>query len=140
MVTLVTAPAAVTQVLGAWPVSCAVMDSMELPAKVSSSFLVRSRLDADGVSSSASQPVTAQDTGHVTADAEAQVHVSATPAGRENAANTTKVSEGSTPVLTTQGPSSWQRVLLRPCSSVFSRLLCKRRLSGEQHLCVSAIL
>lgn len=36
MVTLVTVPVPVTQVLGVWPVSCAVMDSMEPPVKVSS--------------------------------------------------------------------------------------------------------
>lgn len=93
MVTWVTAPAAVTQVLGAWPVSCAGMDSMELPAKVSSdsSFLVRLTLDADGVCSSAPQPVTVQSTGHVTVDAEAQVRVSVMPAGWENAVKVTKV-------------------------------------------------
>lgn len=143
MVTLVTAPAAVTQVLGEWPVSCAGMDSMELPAKVSSdnSFLVRLRLDADGVSSAASQPVTVQNTGHVTVDAEVQVHVSVMPAGRENAVKVTKVSD-ITSVRTNNAGSVLMTacVPLRSCSSVFSRLLSKRRLSGKQHLCVSAIL
>lgn len=40
-VTWVTVPVPVTQVLGAWPVNCAMMDSMEPPVKVSSgdSFL-----------------------------------------------------------------------------------------------------
>lgn len=53
---------------------------------------VRLTLDADGDSSSGSQPVTAPNTGHVTADAEVQVCVSAMLAGRENAANATQVS------------------------------------------------
>lgn len=35
-VTLVTVPVPVMQVLGAWPVICAVMDSMDPPVKVSS--------------------------------------------------------------------------------------------------------
>lgn len=64
---------------------------MAQPVKVSSSFLW-----APGSVLTPlflwPQPVTVQDTGHVTADAQVQVRVSATPAGRADAVTVQQVS------------------------------------------------
>lgn len=139
-VTWVTALAPATQVMWAWPVSCAVMGSMELPVKVGGDGGVRPVAvvrDADGA---CCQPVTVQNTGHVMADSEVQGRVSVMAAGWGNAVKLYKVSGSELRLphlglvlVTTSAP-------VRSRSSVFPGLLPKRRLSGEQHLCVSPAL
>lgn len=108
-VTLVTAPAPVTRVLGAWPASCAVRDSTEQPVQVSGGGGGVVVPDADP---SLPQPVTAQNTGHVTADAAVQVPVSATPAGWAHAAKVNKVS-GRGPELLPRPPKAGSALLTR---------------------------
>lgn len=92
-VTWVMVPVPVTQVLRAWPVKSVVMDSMEPPVKVSSGawYLLWRPQVLVMLTNCFLQPVTVQNTGHVTADGEVQGHASAMLAGPENAARPSSV-------------------------------------------------
>lgn len=93
-VILVTGPAAVTQVLGVWPVSSAALHSTDPPVKVSGGPGPRWRLvlQVHHPDCCVFQPVTAQITGHVTMDGEEPVPVSVTLDGPETDATFSRVS------------------------------------------------
>lgn len=82
-VTLVTVPVPVTQASGVWPVSCAVMASMDPPVK----------------------PATVQNTGHVTPDEKVQVPASVRPVGLESAVRPSKLRSSSVLRPVRQKPS-----------------------------------